>query len=220
MRTTAFLLAAVLLSGVAGCGDKGKPDPVHGGKRVSAWVKDLKSDDVAVRRTALTALAEMPPRDAADSIPTLMALSQDPDKLVRCRAALAMAHITSEIRIPLPVASLTTPEMTKMLKDDDPVIRRTAAKALGRFGPAASKNLAVPALQEALKDADEETRQAAEEALQLIGPMGASDEAGQGERAREPGGPFGPPPKGPPAADKKDDQPASDKKDDKPAPDK
>ena len=60
------------------------------------------------------------------------------------------------------------PALIEALKDDDNEVRRNAASALGRIGPAAEA--AVPALIEALKDDDNEVRRNAAFALGRIGP--------------------------------------------------
>src|SRR5437762_2901203 len=57
---------------------------------------------------------------------------------------------------------------TSELTSSDPCVRRSAAFALGRIGPAAS--LAVPQLVQALKDVDPNVRDAAAYALGEIGP--------------------------------------------------
>jgi hypothetical protein len=178
---------AILLLAVSGCG-RGKPkEAVYKGKTISQWVADIKGPDLEAKRAALVVVTEMPPRDAAPAIPAAVALGADPDPLTRCRAAMALAHITTEIRIPLPIASLRTPDLVKLLKDEHPEVRRAAAEALGKFGPAVNKQLAVPALNEALKDADAQTRKAAEAALARIGPAEAEEGAKGDARAGEPG---------------------------------
>ena len=60
------------------------------------------------------------------------------------------------------------PALITALGDADEGVRRSAAEALGRIGPAAAE--AVPALITALGDADAEVRRSAAEALGRIGP--------------------------------------------------
>jgi HEAT repeat protein len=50
-------------------------------------------------------------------------------------------------------------------------VGRSAAKALGQFGPAAKE--AVPALTEALKDVNPKVRQEAAQALKIVDPEAA-----------------------------------------------
>lgn len=185
MKTQLLVGLGILFAALAGCSSSEPTDYVHKGKPVSAWTKALKSDSAQARREAAEALAEMPPKAAANAIPALMELSRDPDKITRCRVAEAMAHITTEIRIPLPLPTMVTPEIAKLLDDEDAEVRRAAARALGRFGPAAVKSVVVPALTKSLQDPDELTRQAAAAALEKIGPE-SPDQGPRQERDKEP----------------------------------
>lgn len=58
--------------------------------------------------------------------------------------------------------------LTESLEDDDPNVRYSAAKALGKYGPEATA--AVPALADALQDQDSDVRMGAAYALAKIGP--------------------------------------------------
>ena len=59
-------------------------------------------------------------------------------------------------------------DMIQLLRDEDPVVRRTAAYALGTIGPAAKA--AVPTLKEMLQTTDKDQLTAAGNALQAIDP--------------------------------------------------
>jgi HEAT repeat protein len=58
------------------------------------------------------------------------------------------------------------PALSKTLKDHDPFVRRDAAIALGKLGPAAAS--AKPALSDLLKDRNQGVKKAATEALKKI----------------------------------------------------
>jgi HEAT repeat protein len=77
----------------------------------------------------------------------------------RWRAARALGAIGPEAR-------QAVPELSRALKDDDPMLRAEAASALGQMGPAARP--AVPALKEMLTDKHLPVRDAAENALKAI----------------------------------------------------
>lgn len=72
---------------------------------------------------------------------------------------------------PLP-PDVDVSEFVKQLKDDDPEVRRAAARALGEKGPGA--RAAVPALAAALKDKDLFVRRFSAQALGEIGPEAKS----------------------------------------------
>jgi hypothetical protein len=64
------------------------------------------------------------------------------------------------------------PMLQRELRNDEPTVRRSAARGLGRIGPAAKE--AVPALICATTDTDPQVRRAAALALVLIQAPGAS----------------------------------------------
>jgi len=73
-------------------------------------------------------------------------------------------------RRPLPPPPASVPDLTKLVADPEPRVRRRAAIALGRVG---SKD-GIPALTALLGDADAEIRQAAAFALGLVGDRSAA----------------------------------------------
>jgi HEAT repeat protein len=86
-------------------------------------------------------------------------LKTSPSATERWRAARALGMMGPEARG-------AVPELSRALKDDDPMLRAEAASALGQMGPAARP--AVPALKELLTDKHLPVRDAAENALKAI----------------------------------------------------
>jgi HEAT repeat protein len=113
-------------------------------------------DDTGVRFRAAKALAHF--ADAA-TLPYLLDGLRDVDMFVR-------VHVTDAlIRIGAPaVAGLVV-----ALRDENPAVRRAAAKALGKIGHAD----ATPALSDAIKDDDADVRRFSAQALGRIGDNGA-----------------------------------------------
>jgi len=85
--------------------------------------------------------------------------------LVIFGAALAACGSPRPARTEAP--SCWVPGLIDALKSEDATVRRSAARALGRIGPAARE--AVPALTCALLDQDEQVRSSARGALYRIG---------------------------------------------------
>src|SRR4051794_35365002 len=65
-------------------------------------------------------------------------------------------------------AAVAVPALVGALEDEDPFVRRDAARALGKFGSAAKD--AVPSLVSKLSDREPGVRKAATQALQKIDP--------------------------------------------------
>lgn len=65
-------------------------------------------------------------------------------------------------------SSSAAPQVIPLLKDEDPVVRRLAAYALGQMGPAAKA--ALPDLTAALQDGDRNVITAAVNAIRAIDP--------------------------------------------------
>src|SRR5258708_1515339 len=59
---------------------------------LAALLKDLKSDDAAVKLAALTALADLGPK-AKDAVPDLFGLLHDKNEDVRLNAAIALGKV-------------------------------------------------------------------------------------------------------------------------------
>lgn len=72
-----------------------------------------------------------------------------------------------------PNAAPAVPEITALLKDPDPVVRRLAAYALSQVGPGAKS--AKDALKEATQDTDSTVVMAAVNALRVIDPASVKD---------------------------------------------
>lgn len=72
-----------------------------------------------------------------------------------------------------PNAAPAVPEITAMLKDPDPVVRRLAAYALNQVGPGAKS--AKDALKELMQDSDSAVAMAAVNALRVIDPASVKD---------------------------------------------
>jgi HEAT repeat protein len=80
----------------------------------------------------------------------------------------AKATALSEIASVGAGAASAVPKIIPLLKDADPIVRRTAAYALGAIGPAA--RAAVPDLKEMLNAADRDQLTAVANALRSIDP--------------------------------------------------
>ncbi len=74
-----------------------------------------------------------------------------------------------------PNSAAATPDIIPLLKDEDPVVRRLAAYALGQVGPAAKAVL--PDIKNLLADNDRNVVTAAVNALRAIDPKTAPGEA-------------------------------------------
>ncbi len=72
-----------------------------------------------------------------------------------------------------PNAAPAVPEITALLKDPDPVVRRLAAYALNQVGPGAKS--AKEALKELMQDNDSTVVMAAVNALRVIDPASVKD---------------------------------------------
>jgi len=72
-----------------------------------------------------------------------------------------------------PNAAPAVPEITALLKDPDPVVRRLAAYALNQVGPGAKS--AKDALKELMRDPDSTVVMAAVNALRVIDPASVKD---------------------------------------------
>jgi HEAT repeat protein len=124
-----------------------------------AAMKDKVAD---VRRAACTALAELGPAAAADSVPALIAAFKDPVDPTPEVAAEDLARLEPA----------SCPGLIEALQSDDVVVRRLAARALYWMGKKATP--AAAALTAALDDKAAAVRAQAADALAQIGPAASS----------------------------------------------
>jgi HEAT repeat protein len=142
--------------------------------------RGLKAQSVLDRVDATRLLVQVGIRDGDIAIPALIAALNDPDTEVRDAAAQALIPIVLEA-----VQSgsadgavrAATAAMVRSLKDPQPVVRTTAATALGSFAfPKRSVEVIayppmVAALSTMLNDRDDDVRLAAVHALAFAGPV-------------------------------------------------
>lgn len=133
--------------------------------QIAELTPKLKSADEEERRDAVTQLAALNTRLAADALASAL---DDSSERVRAQAITGLASLADPSLAPVIAARLT--------QDKRPFVRKTAAYALGRLA-----NLATtPTLISALKDKDDEVRGAAAVALgqyrdpAAIGPLSQS----------------------------------------------
>lgn len=138
------------------------------GKSSDAWRKELNSTDASVRRSAAFALGRLGD-DARDAVPDLVRLLGDDETKVRDMAASALGDIARALADGNAEEWQQSGGMLVKLLQDDPSarVRRSAAYALGAFGPRAGG--AEEYLMHALGDAEPAVRQNAAWALGQIG---------------------------------------------------
>lgn len=136
------------------------------GKSVQAWQTELVKGDDAARRSAAFALGKIG-SPAMGVVPELKKhLRDDKDARVREAVAFALGEIAGD-------SIKSDPDLVKTLgdaimKDASPMVRRSAAYALGRMGSNATGGLAPLAM--ALNDPNPAVRQNAAWALGKVGP--------------------------------------------------
>ncbi len=135
--------------------DKGPADP-----RIVAALDD---PELRVRATAAYALGRVGPAAKA-AVPKLSDHLESDDPLVRVVSAWALAHIAPQ---DAQLVSKIVPVLIHGTKSETFTVRRGAADALGRLGPAASS--AVASLKALQSDPDESVRAAATAAIAKIG---------------------------------------------------
>jgi len=118
--------------------------------------KLLGDEDAAVQATAAVALWRI--ERHAEAIPALEAMLRGGQGGAAYQAAVSLGELGAE-------AATAAPALADALASRDEDLRRGAAYALGRIGPAA-----VPAVRRALAHRDESTRRQAVEALGWVGP--------------------------------------------------
>ena len=128
------------------------------GKSLDDWRTALNSPDASVRRSAAFALGRMG-MDARDAVPDLVARLRDDDDKVRDMAATAIGAIARALKGGNAEAwQQSGGRLVQVLQDDQyERVRRTAAYALGAFGPRAAG--ATDILKKALADSRPSVRQ-------------------------------------------------------------
>lgn len=160
---------------------------------VKPLVEVLKTTDPRARESAVYALREIGP-GAADALPALRDLEDDPDPAVRRATALAFgalgpaaldplvgmcrdkdasvrAAAAGALRLLREAAAPALPTLRALLRDPDDWVRIAAAKTVGTLGKDAE--MAIPELADLLRRGSEPHRAAAAEALLSIGPAAA-----------------------------------------------
>jgi HEAT repeat protein len=138
--------------------------PGRGEAVVTAFIKALEDPDGAVRSSAAYGLASAPAEAAV--VPLVGALS-DASAEVRQAAAWAIGSCAASLEGIRPAEEA----LLKALRDENPLVRRSAASALRKFG--GKSEPVVVALMEALSDADAQVRESTAEALGYTGPHSA-----------------------------------------------
>jgi HEAT repeat protein len=140
------------------------------GKSVETWASELTSKDTAARRSAAFALGKL--GSAANArLPDLVRIAQkDTDAKVREAAAFAVGEICKGNRGAVEGGTVVTAMKEVLAKDPAPLVKRSAAVALGNMGHDAAS--AQDALERALSDPDPTVRQNAAWALGQVGAGG------------------------------------------------
>jgi len=145
MRHAVLILSLALAAGPGFAADPPADEPVHGGKKLSEWVKQLEDKDPTARADAGRAIGIMGPQAKA-AVPALIKALKDPEPSVRDWACYGLSNIG-------PHAKDAVPALEDLLLHDKTMkVRRIAANALGSIGPAAKP--AVPSLIKTLQDDD------------------------------------------------------------------
>lgn len=167
-RVPAPLLAAVLLLGAVLPARAGTD---FLGKSAARWEKELADPKPEVRRGAAFALGKC---GAASAVPALVRALDDADAAVRDTAAYALGEIAAERKDRALLWRDAGGALRKVLAGDkDAKARRSAACAVGHFGPDAAEARAE--LEQALDDKEAPVRQNAAWALgRLKDKAGAS----------------------------------------------
>jgi HEAT repeat protein len=141
------------------------------GKSVAVWARALDSNKAEVRRSAAFALGKI--GAGADSeLPKLAALVQsDRDAGVREAAAAAIGDVVMATKGSAGARwSATWPALRTALADGSPRIKRSAAYAIGAFGPDAKE--AAPELKTALRDFSKGAQVVRQNAAWALGRIG------------------------------------------------
>jgi HEAT repeat protein len=175
-RLPGLALALLVCGSAAGLPPKPIEDPDLNGKKLSAWVADLRDKHAAVRRAATAALEGLPgaqkgrpltPESRERLYQALAAALDDTDATVRFNAAtLPSAHWPGTREKEKVVAILLDG-----FGSPDAAVRAKAATKLPRVEP--QEKVALAPLSRLLKDPDETVRISAASALSSIQPRRA-----------------------------------------------
>jgi HEAT repeat protein/beta-lactamase regulating signal transducer with metallopeptidase domain len=102
-----------------------------GAKAVRAVSRLLQDENDTVRNTAFKYLLDLKPEEAKEAVPALIAALKDPSSNV-----LGIIHLLGRIG---PPAKDAIPELTQLLRSDDPNMRESAMSALLKIGPDAKR---------------------------------------------------------------------------------
>lgn len=138
---------------------------------LAALIKNLKSEDLEVRRTTAWALMITKAR-GKPAVPALVKCLKDPDGKLKQNAAVALREIAEE-------PDVVVPALMENLKDSDLKVRSITAIALSGFGEKAKA--AVPTILKLLEENgnDELTASGLYNALAKIDPEAAEKLAGK-----------------------------------------
>jgi HEAT repeat protein len=177
---SAALVAAFVVSSFAR-GAAAAPETEDLGPKVKAWIGQLEDKDRRIRYQAIAGLAKAGPK-AAEAIPALEKMKQDPDSYNQSLAAYALAYIRPD------TTSKSTPqELLAMIKDKEKpaATRSVAAGHLAKHGAAAAA-IAYDDLVGTLKnDNDAYTRALAAYALPYLKPKSPTSAPALAEALRD-----------------------------------
>lgn len=154
MLKSTWLMVTVLLfvmSSISRGGD-GK-EPVYMGKRLGAWIDQLKDKKESARLEAAAALGKI----GADAVEPLMMALEGQDNTLRFYAAVALGR----------VGKPAVPSLLRAMQGRDTKVRQGAIHALGEVGPDAKA--AIPELIGILKNEGGDLASEASHALGKIG---------------------------------------------------
>jgi HEAT repeat protein len=106
-----------------------------------------------------------------EAMPYLIKALSDKDPMVRGTAVLAIGSVTPGGERPSSTVIKAVPEIAKLVRDQDRLVRSNACDTLRHVGKEAAT--AIPALIQALRDEDEYVRGRAADALGSMGPTAA-----------------------------------------------
>jgi HEAT repeat protein len=125
--------------------------------------ENLRSQDIMLKLGALKLLGQVVKKNRKVALAKLLELAADPDPQVRWNAVTTLASIKND--------SAVTQTLLQALKDEDKLVRYTAAKELARRTPPIKQT--IPVLLESVADPRDYTRGSV---IWLLGRVGAGDD--------------------------------------------